>query len=82
MKKTTIEEIRAGKRKMRKIGKLMSRKLGFTTKQTTQKIAENHVRAQFIAAWILTIIAKMGDHFHHDFQTCLQVDPCKYMGVI
>ncbi len=38
-------------------------------------------RKQFTIAWTLATIAEMGDHFHHDFQVGIPIDPHKYMGV-
>jgi hypothetical protein len=55
--------------------------LGFTTKQTTLKIIEKHVQAQFITLWTSIVISGVDDHFHHDFQMGFQAYSQKYMGV-
>ncbi len=48
--------------------------------KTTIIIVGKHVKTQFITTWTLIIIKEVGDKFHKNFQTCLQIDPCKYMG--
>ncbi len=82
MEKVVIEEIRVEKRKDKEY-KQVKRivELEFATTCATWKTVEKGVRAQFTIAWTLVVIAKMGDCFHHDFQTCLQIDPHKYMGM-
>jgi hypothetical protein len=79
MEKKIVEEIRACKRKDKQ-DKWVA-KLGSIIEQTTWKIVEKCSKTQFIQAWILTIVVEVGDHFHHDFQIGLWIDPCKYMGV-
>lgn len=56
-------------------------KLGFPTKHALWKTTKKHARTQFTADWTPTTIAKIGDCIHHDFQTGLQTDMHKSMGV-
>jgi hypothetical protein len=55
--------------------------LDFPTKQATCKNIKKHARAQFTLDWTPTTVAKIGDCIRHDFQTNLQTDMWKYMGV-
>jgi len=49
--------------------------------QTTWKTIKKCVKAQFIIVWNPLVVAKMGHHFHHDFQTGLRADSHMYMGM-
>jgi hypothetical protein len=42
---------------------------------------EKHAITQFIATWTPTIVAKVGDYFHLDFQANLLTNLSKYMRV-
>lgn len=82
MEKVVIEEIRVEKRKDKE-DKQVKRivELECATECATWKTVEKGARAQFTIAWTLAVVTEMGDYFHHDFQTCLQIVPHKYMGM-
>ncbi len=81
MEKVDIEEIKIGKKKDKEDKKAKQVvELGFAAERIAQKIVEKRDRTQFTTAWTPTIVAEVSDCYHHDFQACLPIDPCKYMG--
>ncbi len=54
--------------------------LGIVAYRMMIKIVKNRVRGKFHANWTPIDVKKVGDRFHKNFQTCLRIDQCKYMG--
>ncbi len=82
LEKVIVDEIKTCKReeKENKMSQTNSR-IGFHNITSSSKTIGKHAKTQFVVAWTIIVIVKMGNHFHHNFQANFQIDSCKYMGV-